>query len=84
MSERDICASSNAFETFPLFAAAVIVAHIAGAAAGTSATWALVYVAARVLHGIFYVADLDRLRSLAFGVGQACGIALFVLAARAA
>jgi uncharacterized MAPEG superfamily protein len=81
---RALGASSNAFESFPFFAAAVIVAHIAGASPGTSATWALVYIAARILHGIFYVSDLDRLRSLAFGVGVVSIVALFVLAARAA
>ena len=80
---RALGASANGFETFPLFAAAVIVAHIAGAAASTSATWSLVFVAARILHGLFYVGDLDKLRSLSFGLGQACSFALFVLAARA-
>jgi uncharacterized MAPEG superfamily protein len=81
---RALGASANAFETFPFFAAAVIVAHIAGADPGWSATWAVVYLAARILHGICYASDLDKARSAAFGLGQACGIALFVLAARAA
>jgi uncharacterized MAPEG superfamily protein len=81
---RAVGASANAFETFPAFAAAAIVAHIAGADPGASATWSIVYVLARVAHGICYVADLDKLRSAAFGVGQVCAIALFVLAARAA
>ena len=80
---RALGASANGFETFPFFAAAVIVAHIAGADPGWSATWSLVYVAARILHGIFYASDLDKLRSSAFGLGQACGVALFVLAGRA-
>ncbi|HEY8154746.1 MAG TPA: MAPEG family protein [Myxococcota bacterium] len=81
---RALGASANAFETFPLFAAAVIVAHIAGAEPGWSATWSVVYVASRILHGICYASDLDKARSAAFGLGQACSIALFVLAARAA
>ncbi len=80
---RSLAASANGFETFPLFAAAVIIAHIAGADAGASAAWSLVYLAARSLHGIFYVGDLDKLRTLAFAAGQACSVALFVLAARA-
>ena len=80
---RALGASANGFETFPLFAASVIVAHLCGADAGASATWSLVYVAARILHGLFYVGDLDKLRSLSFGLGQACSFALFVLAARA-
>jgi uncharacterized MAPEG superfamily protein len=77
---RALGASANAFETFPYFAAAVIVAHIAGADPGWSAIWSVVYVLARILHGIVYVSDLDKLRSAAFGVGQACAVALFVLA----
>ncbi len=81
---RALGAASNGFETFPAFAAAVIVAHIAGADPGWSAIWSVVYVAARILHGIFYAIDVDKLRSSAFGLGQACAIALFVLAARAA
>jgi uncharacterized MAPEG superfamily protein len=80
---RALGASANAFETFPFFAASVIVARIAGADPGWSAIWSVAYVAARILHGAFYYGDLDKLRSGAFGVGQACCIALFVLAARA-
>jgi uncharacterized MAPEG superfamily protein len=36
-----------------------------------------------VVHGVLYLADIDAMRSLAFGVGQLCSLALFVLAARA-
>jgi len=81
---RVLGASANAFETFPLFAAAVIVAHIAGADPHWSSIWSVVYVAARLLHGVFYASNLDMLRTAAFGLGQACAFALFVLAARAA
>jgi uncharacterized MAPEG superfamily protein len=80
---RALGASSNGFETFPFFAASVIVAHIAGADPGWSATWSVVYVAARILHGVFYYGDVDKLRSGAFGLGQVSAVALFVLAARA-
>jgi uncharacterized MAPEG superfamily protein len=80
---RALGASANAFETFPFFAASVIVARIAGADPGWSAIWSVVYVAARLLHGVFYYGDLDKLRSGAFGLGQVCCVALFVLGARA-
>jgi uncharacterized MAPEG superfamily protein len=40
-------------------------------------------VLARIVHGFLYLADIDVMRSLSFGVGQVCSIALFVLAARA-
>ena len=81
---RVLGASANAFETFPFFATAAIVAHIAGADPGGSAIGSVVYLVARILHGIFYAGDLDKLRTAAFGIGQACIVALFVLAARAA
>jgi uncharacterized MAPEG superfamily protein len=80
---RVIGASANGFETFPLFAASVIIAHIAGADPGWSSTWAIVYLIARILHGVFYLGDIDKLRTLAFGVGQVTPVALFILAARA-
>jgi len=80
---RAMGAHNNAFETFPMFAAAVVIAHIAGADAGWSTIVALTFVAARVLHGVLYLSDIDTARSLCFGVGQLCSLALFVLAARA-
>jgi len=80
---RAMGAHNNAFETFPFFAAAVIVAHIAGADPGWSAMLAIGFVVVRILHGFLYLADIDVVRSLAFGVGQLCSIGLFVLAARA-
>ena len=80
---RAMGAHNNAFETFPFFAAAVIVAHIAGADPGWSALLAIAFVAVRILHGVLYLADIDLMRSLSFGVGQLCSIGLFVLAARA-
>ena len=80
---RAMGAHNNAFEVFPLFAAAVIVAHIAGADPGWSNLLAIVWVVARILHGILYLSDVDVMRSLSFVVGQLCSIGLFVLAARA-
>jgi uncharacterized MAPEG superfamily protein len=80
---RAMGAHNNAFETFPMFAAAVIVAHIAGADPGWSTIFALLFIAARVVHGFLYLADVDVARSAVFGIGQLCSLALFVLAARA-
>jgi uncharacterized MAPEG superfamily protein len=80
---RAQAAQANAWEALPVFAAAVLVAHLAGADAGSSATAALVFIAARVGHAGFYLADLDKARSGIFLVGLGCCIWLFVLAARA-
>jgi uncharacterized MAPEG superfamily protein len=80
---RAMGAHNNAFEALPLFASAVIIAHICGADASWSADFAMLFVLARIAHGVLYVADIDLMRSLSFGVAQLCSVALFVLAARA-
>ena len=79
--QRANWAQVNSYESFPAFAAGVIIAHLAGAAQPTIDMLALVYVAARILYGIFYIADRPTLRSLAWVAGLACIIGLFVAAA---
>lgn len=76
-------AQQNAWEALPVFTAAVLVAHAAGADAHRAAIAAIVFVVARVLHPIFYVTNLDALRSLSFLVGIGSCVWLFVLAAQA-
>jgi uncharacterized MAPEG superfamily protein len=80
---RAAAAQQNAWEALAVFTPSVLIAHAAGADPGSSATASLLFVAARVLHGIFYVTDLDKLRSLSFLVATGCCVWLFVLAARA-
>jgi uncharacterized MAPEG superfamily protein len=80
---RANAAQANAWEALPMFLGSVMVAHLAGADPGSSATAALLFIAARVLHGVFYVVDLAPLRSLSFMVGSGACLWLFVLAARA-
>ena len=76
---RAQAAEENAFEALPVFAAAVFVAHLAGANAGTAATLSVIFVAARLLHPIAYLANIDLLRTLVFTVGLVCCIGLFVI-----
>jgi uncharacterized MAPEG superfamily protein len=80
---RAVAAHKNAFEAIAVFAPAVIVAHIAGADPGWSARLAEIFVLARVVHGVAYLADLDLLRSGMFGVAILCDAGLFLLAAKA-
>ena len=80
---RAIAAHKNAFEAIAIFAPAVIVAHLAGADPAWSSRLAQIFVSARLLHGIFYLLDLDLLRTGIFGVALACDVGLFVLAAQA-
>jgi len=74
-------AQLNSFEAFPLFAAAVVIAQMLGASQSRIDTLALVFVAARVAYLCFYLADRATLRSLAWFVGLASVVAIFVSAA---
>ncbi|WP_454832742.1 MAPEG family protein [Pseudoxanthomonas wuyuanensis] len=81
-SHRANAAQLNGFESFPAFVAGVLMAQLAGVAPGTISTVAIVFVAARILHGIFYLADRHALRSLAWLVGFAAALSLIVMAAQ--
>jgi uncharacterized MAPEG superfamily protein len=78
---RAYAAHQNAYENFPFFAAAVIIALTMGAAASTVGTLAMLYVAVRIAHGVLYILNKSTLRSAAYGIGLLLNIAIFVLPA---
>lgn len=78
---RAVFAHDNHFEAFAAFAAAVIVAHIAGAPQAWSNALAAAFVAIRVAYTWAYVADRHLLRSILWAAGMACVIGLFAGAA---
>lgn len=80
---RAYAAQQNAWEAFAMFTAAVVVAHLADADPGRSATAAEVFIGARVLHPIFYLANIDSVRTVTFFASLGSCIWLFVLAAQA-
>lgn len=80
---RAWAAQANAWEALAVFTAAVGVAHLAGADPGRSATAAVLFVSARILHAFFYLADLATPRSLSFLVAFGSCLWLFWLAASA-
>jgi uncharacterized MAPEG superfamily protein len=80
---RAYAAHLNAFEALAIFAPAVLVAHVAGADPVWSARLAIAWVAFRTLHGLLYVADIDKGRSVCWAMGIACALGLFGLAAKA-
>jgi uncharacterized MAPEG superfamily protein len=80
-SMRAHAAHLNGFESFPAFVAGVLMAQLAGVAHGVIGLLAIVFVIARVLHGVFYIANMHTLRSLVWLVGSASALALIVLAA---
>ena len=71
-------AQLNSFEAFPLFAAAVIVAHELNAPQARVNALALVFVAARGSYLGAYLADLAMLRSIVWFVGIGAAVAIFV------
>jgi uncharacterized MAPEG superfamily protein len=78
-AQRAHWAEQNSYESFPFFAAAVIIAHLAGGAQGTIDLLAATFVGARIAHGICYLADLATARSLTWVVGWLCTLALFLV-----
>ncbi|MDB6062747.1 MAG: putative rane protein [Verrucomicrobiaceae bacterium] len=79
IAARALGAHQNAWEALMMFAPIVFVAQIAGADPVKAGLTGIAFVVIRVLHGIFYIADLDALRSISFLVGIACLIRLVVL-----
>lgn len=80
---RATAAQQNAWEALAFFTAAVAVLHLANpeaARGGAAANLSLAFLATRVLHPIFYLANLDMLRSGIFLVGLACVFGLFYIA----
>lgn len=73
-------AQLNAFEAFPAFAASVLMAQFAGVAHERITWLALAFVVFRILHGLLYIANRDRLRSLVWFGGFACMLALMGMA----
>lgn len=78
LAARAYGAHANAFETFPPFAAAVIISFLAEGASATVDRLACIYIVARIAHMGFYLADRQPLRSAAFFVGLLVVVAIFV------
>jgi uncharacterized MAPEG superfamily protein len=79
--QRANWAQANALEAFPPFAAGVIISTVAGAEQSTIDILAGVFILARILHGVAYIADKGALRSLVWLVGFGCMVGLFLAAA---
>jgi uncharacterized MAPEG superfamily protein len=75
---RANAAQANSFEAFPLFAVAVVVAHMLHGPQERVDLFAMVFIAARISYLGFYVADWATPRSLAWLVGIGCAVTIFV------
>ena len=78
---RALAAQQNAWEALAMFTPAVLTAHVNGATAGQASLAAMLFIAARIVHGFLYLADLSSLRSLVWIVGLGSVIWLFIIAA---
>ncbi|MAE21047.1 MAG: hypothetical protein CMK92_01310 [Pseudomonas sp.] len=81
LQQRANWAQMNSFEAFPMFAAAVIIAHLTGAEQSYIDMLAMAFIGIRVVYGAMYLADLAALRTLVWAAGLGCTIALFVAGA---
>ena len=77
---RAYAAHLNSLEVIPAFAAAVIVAHLAGnAELVTINVLAVLFITSRLLYIICYLADWAILRSLVWLVGMGLIVSFFVV-----
>ncbi len=79
--KRAYWAQQNSYEVNPAFAAAVIIAQLAGATQGTVDGIAIAFVASRLAYGLCYIKDWASARSLIWAFGIGCIVTLFVTAA---
>lgn len=76
---RAVAAQQNSWEALAVFSAAVLVSHLGGADPERAGLAAIIFIAARVLYVLCYLADKDLLRSLSFIAGFGCCIWLFLM-----
>jgi uncharacterized MAPEG superfamily protein len=74
-------AQRNHLEAFPPFAAAVLVAAIAGAPQHTADALAVTFVLLRIAYTAAYVLDRPTLRSVLWTLGFLCVLGLFAISA---
>jgi uncharacterized MAPEG superfamily protein len=79
LGARAQAAHQNSLEGFAPFAAAVIIAHLAGADPAWSSILACGYVVSRVAYLALYLGDVPAARSLVWIIGTGFVIGLFVL-----
>lgn len=77
---RANAAHLNSFESFPLFAAAVLAAFTTGADADRVNLLAIGYVVLRLVYGVVYLMNFAALRSLVWFAALGCSIAIFLSA----
>jgi len=70
-------AHANAIENLPIFAIAILVAHLLSISTPVTVLAAQVYLIARILHAVGYVSNLPLARTLTFAAGLIATFAIF-------
>lgn len=83
-AQRATWAHENAFESVILYAPAALMAYMTQQDSSTALAAAVVYLVARALYPVFYIANVPVLRSLMFGLANLGTITLYFLSCRAA
>ena len=83
-AQRATWAHENAFESMILFAPAALMAYVTQQQSTLDLGATVLYLGARALYPVFYIANLPPLRSLMFGLANLGTITLYVLSCRAA
>lgn len=78
---RAYAAQANAWEALAIFTPAALLTHFAKPESSLAPTLAIVWLVGRVLHGVAYVADVDKARSAAFGIAYFAAIGLYLVGA---
>lgn len=69
-------AQRNHHDNLAMIAVVILIAHATGQASGDTATASLVILAARIAHGLFYIAGIGPLRSLSYVVALAAMLSI--------
>ena len=80
-SQRAVWAEANHFESFPTFAAGVIIAHLIQADQAVVDALAVGYIISRIAYNGLYVTDRSSLRSVAWFSAFGCILGLFIAGA---
>lgn len=73
---RANAAQANSFEALPFFIGAVLVAHQLGANQARVDLLALLFIMARILYVMLYLADNAKLRSMVWTIGLALNVGI--------
>lgn len=78
---RALAAHQNGIETFPFFAAAVLLAEFRAAPQNLIDELAVLFLIVRIAYVLTYIGSRPRLRSILWNIGFAINIAIFFLPA---